>query len=90
MRSSFQTCRRLTCWTAVVDVLDVTSLRRATYLLQGEVLSGLQQKLKYMDRDGFNCLVAESRQTGELVGVVEVSLQADKVRIAHWHCRLLW
>ncbi len=49
---------------------------------QGEVLAGLQQKLKYAERERtFCCLVAESAaQPGALAGVVEVSLQGEPVR----------
>ena len=46
------------------------------------MLAGLQQKLKYSDRERtFCCLVAESaEQPGVLAGVVEVSLQGEPVR----------
>ena len=49
---------------------------------QGEVLAGLQQKLKYSERERmFCCLVAEgAEQPGALAGVVEVSLQGEPVR----------
>ena len=49
---------------------------------QGEVLAGLQQKLKYSERERtFCCLVAEGAgQPGVLAGVVEVSLQGEPVR----------
>ena len=48
---------------------------------QGEVLAGLQQKMKYSDKDGFCCLVAASAaDPARIVGVVEVSLQGEKVR----------
>lgn len=46
--------------------------------MQGEVLAGLQQKLKYSRDEGFCCLVAQA-STG-IVGVVEVSIQGDQVR----------
>jgi len=51
---------------------------------QGEVLAGLQQKLKYSERERtFCCLVAESAaRPGALAGVVEVSLQGEVVRRA--------
>lgn len=56
--------------------------RRGKRGAQGEVLAGLQQKLKYSDRERtFCCLVAESaEQPGALAGVVEVSLQGEPVR----------
>ena len=47
--------------------------------LQGEVVAGLHTKMKYK-RDSFCCLVAEG-PAGNLVGVVEISLQAEKVHI---------
>ena len=44
------------------------------------MLAGLQQKMKYSDRDGFCCLVAASAaDPTRIVGVVEVSLQGEKV-----------
>ena len=44
------------------------------------MLSGLQQKLKYTHKDGFCCLVATSAADPDrIVGVVEVSLQGEKV-----------
>jgi len=51
---------------------------------QGEVLAGLQQKLKYSERERtFCCLVAEcAARPGALAGVVEVSLQGEAVRRA--------
>lgn len=45
--------------------------------MQGEVLAGLQQKLKYSRDEGFCCLVAQA--STEIVGVVEVSIQGDQV-----------
>lgn len=50
--------------------------------MQGEVLAGLQQKLKYSERERtFCCLVAEgAEQPDALAGVVEVSLQGEPVR----------
>ena len=47
---------------------------------QGEVLAGLQQKMKYSHSDGFCCLVASTAaDPGRIVGVVEVSLQGERV-----------
>lgn len=52
----------------------------ATRAVQGEVLSGLQQKMKYSHKDGFCCLVASAASDPDtIVGVVEVSLQGEKV-----------
>ncbi|BDA46003.1 hypothetical protein COCOBI_08-0950 [Coccomyxa sp. Obi] len=49
------------------------------YVFQGEVLSGLQQKMKYSHKDGFCCLVASAASDPDtIVGVVEVSLQGEK------------
>lgn len=54
------------------------------------MLAGLQQKLKYSERDRtFCCLVAESAaQPHALAGVVEVSLQGEAVR--HYPCYPAW
>lgn len=44
------------------------------------MLSGLQQKMKYSHKDGFCCLVASAASDPDtIVGVVEVSLQGEKV-----------
>lgn len=49
---------------------------------QGEVLSGLQQKMKYSHKDGFCCLVASAASDPDtVIGVVEVSLQGEKVHL---------
>ena len=48
-------------------------------MLQGGCLSSLQEKLKYT-KDGFCCLVVTSASEPDTVrGVVEISLQGEKV-----------
>ena len=52
--------------------------------MQGEVWAILNNKLTTAAEDGFCCLVAESaaRPAG-LVGIVEVSLQSEKVSFSY-------
>lgn len=53
--------------------------RPLQYSFQAEVYSGLRTKTTYAARDGFQCLIAEdAQQPGNLVGVIEVSLQSGK------------
>lgn len=52
--------------------------------VQAEVLAGLKEKLKYSPQEGFVCLVAENATNPQgITGVVEISLQAQKVGAFH-------
>lgn len=65
---------------SVQSIFKVCVLRWCRCVWQGEVLSGLQQKMKYSHKDGFCCLVASAASDPDnIVGVVEVSLQGEKV-----------